>query len=196
MTLYVNWALTLPKFEGNVKACPQYIYFLMSERARGFLHVHYFLRLDVQSAFCTSVGGHFQPPGQVAQNHPRTPPEWPCRWDFGPVWAICCRFGPCGNFQPPGQVPLSPPELPFQRDFGPVWAICCRFGPGGHFQHPGKLPYNPFSMAFSTRFQPVRQTVNMVHCDDPKRTQIMQNIIFRHKFRGQHLIPLPPLKNP
>ena len=105
MTLYVNWALTLPKFEGNVKACPQYINFLMSERARGFLHVHYFLRLDVQSAFCTSVGGHVQPPGQVAQNHPRTPPEWPCRWDFGPVWAICCRFGPCGNFQPPGQAP-------------------------------------------------------------------------------------------
>ena len=40
----------------------------MSERARGRLHVHYFLRLDVQSAFCTSVGGHFQPPGQVPQN--------------------------------------------------------------------------------------------------------------------------------
>ena len=166
------------------------MYFLMSERARGRLHVHYFLRLDVQSAFCTSVGGHVLPPGQVAQNHPRTPPEWPCRWDFGPVWAICCRFGPCGNFQPPGQVPLSPPELPFRRDFGPVWVICCRFGPGGHFQHPGKLPYNPFSMAFSTRFQPVRQTVNMVHCDDPKRTQIMQNIIFPRQFRRQHLMPL------
>ena len=33
---------------------PIYINFLISDRARGILHVHYLLRLNVQSAFCTS----------------------------------------------------------------------------------------------------------------------------------------------
>ena len=64
----------------------------MSERARGRLHVHYFLRLDVQSAFCTSVGGHFQPPGQVAQNHDGSTIPEPLQ--NGLVDGISAQFGP------------------------------------------------------------------------------------------------------
>ena len=87
-----------PRFDGNDKVWTQYINFLISDRARGILHVHYLLRLNVQSAFCTS-----KHQGMLER----------ARWRLCSTWnllilAIWCRFRLCDNFQPPCFIALEP----------------------------------------------------------------------------------------
>ncbi len=90
----------------------------------------------------------------VPAKYPRTSPEWPSRWDFKPVWPICCRFGLGGHFQRPGQVPRTPPEWPFNRisiQFGPFAAD---FALVAIFSHLARCPNKPSRMAFPMGFRP------------------------------------------
>ena len=75
--------------------------------------------------------------------------------DYGPVWAICCRFGLGGHFQPPGQVLQNSSGLRHSSghllQIWPWWQFSASW-PGA--QPPGQVPQNPSRMTFSMGFRP------------------------------------------